>query len=92
LACDAYSIDLCAIEGYIKSLKDASIKEQIRKKIKKVKEKPYSGERKRFKLKDVYAVKVNHQRIVITYMIDEEECMVVLIDIGTHDEVYGKTF
>jgi len=73
-------------------MKDASIKNQIRKKIEKIKENPYTGEPKRFKLKGVYAVKVNHQRIVITYRIEDEECMIVFIDIGSHDEVYGKTF
>ncbi len=92
MPCDNYSLDISAIEKYIKSLKNASIKEQIRKKIGRVKKDPSIGESKRFKLKHIYAVKVNHQRIVITYRIDEDECIVVFIDIGTHDEVYGKTF
>lgn len=85
-------MDVSAIEGYIRNLKDASVKDQIRKKLKKVRENPLTGESKRFKLKGIYATKVNRQRIVILYRIVEEDCMIVFIDIGTHEDVYGKTY
>ncbi len=48
---------MSAIDGYIHDVKDASIKKQIDKKIKKVKENPLIGEKKRFGLKGVYAVR-----------------------------------
>lgn len=36
--------------------------------------------KKKFKLKGVYAVKVNYQEIVIICSIDEEGCIIMFID------------
>jgi addiction module RelE/StbE family toxin len=41
------------------------------------------------KLKDIQAVSLTHSyRITLTVMVTEKE--IILLDIGTHDEVYGK--
>ena len=86
-------MDISAIEPYIRRIKDTSIKEQIRKKMEKVMENPLCRETKGFKLKGICAVKVNNQRIVILYRFDKEDpCKIVLIDIGTHEEVYKNTY
>lgn len=86
-------MDVSAIEAYIHGTKDASIKEQIRKKIEKVKENPLIGETKGFRLRGFRAVKVNNQKIVILYRLDDEDpCKIVFIDIGAHDEVYKNTY
>lgn len=86
-------MDTSAIEPYIRSIKDASIKEQIRKKMEKVMENPLIGETKSFMLKGIRAVKVNKQKIVILYRFDKEDpCKIVLIDIGPHEEVYKNTY
>ncbi len=90
--CDNYSIDLSAIEDYIQKVKDKNIKEQIKKKIYAVKENPYIGATKTGRIKNYRTVKVNRQKIVILYRIEEEDCMAIFIKIGTHDEVYNKTY
>ncbi|MHB1902412.1 MAG: type II toxin-antitoxin system RelE family toxin [Cuniculiplasma sp.] len=72
---------------------DKSIREQIAKKIKKVKENPYIGETKSHGLRGTRAVKVNNQKIVILYRMDSKDpCNVVFISIGSHDEVYKNTY
>lgn len=92
MPCKEYSLDISAIEEYIRGL-DKSIREQIVKKITKVKENPFIGETKRHELKGIRAVKVNNQRIVILYKFDNEDpCKIVFINIGTHDEVYKNTY
>ena len=93
MTCKEYSIDISAIEEYIEKIKDASIKEQIYKKIRKVKENPYTGESKRYKLRDFFAVKVNKQRVVILYRFSSEDpCLIIFIDINSHDDAYRNTF
>ncbi len=93
MVCDNYSVDVSEIEGYIRRLRDAAIKKQIQKKIEKIKKNPSIGETKSFKLKGVRAVKVNDQKIVITYKLDDEDpCKIVFIDIGPHDDVYKDTY
>ncbi len=93
MTCNNYSFDTSAIEPYISKIGDASIKEQVKNKLEKVQENPFIGETKSYKLKGIYAVKVNKQRIVILYKIDEEDpCKVVFIDIGSHEDVYRRTF
>ena len=86
-------MDTTAIEPYIRGIKDASIKEQIRKKMEKVMENPLIGETKGFRLKSIRAVKVNRQKIVILYRLDKEDpCRIVFIDIGSHEEIYKNTY
>lgn len=93
MVCDNYLVDVSAIEGYIRRLKDVAIKKQIQKKIEKIKKDPFIGENKSFKLKGIRAVKVNNQKIVITYILDDEDpCKIVFIDIGFHDDVYKNTY
>ena len=90
--CDTYSLDVSAIEDYIKKVKDKNIKEQIKKKIHAVKENPYIGATKTGRIKNHRTVKVNKQKIVILYIIEEKDCMVIFINIGDHDEVYSRTY
>ncbi len=90
--CDNYSIDASAIEDYIKKVKDKDINEQIKKKIYAVKENPYIGATKTGLIKNHRTVKVNRQKIVILYRIEEENCIIIFIKIGSHDEVYRKTY
>lgn len=93
MTCGSYSLDVSAIEKYIKTVGDNSIKNQIRKKIEKVKKNPLNGETKSYSLKGIYAVKVNNQKIVILYKIDDDDpCKIVFIDIGSHDDVYRNTY
>ncbi|MCL4320882.1 MAG: type II toxin-antitoxin system RelE/ParE family toxin [Candidatus Thermoplasmatota archaeon] len=93
MTCDSYYFDIFAIEPYISKIKDASIKEQVRKKLKKVLENPSIGETKSYNLTGIRAVKVNKQKIVILYKIDEKDpCKVVFVDIGSHEDVYSLTF
>ena len=93
MTCESYSLDVSAIERYIKTVKDNSIRNQIWKKIEKVRKNPSTGETKSYSLKGIYAVKVNNQKIVILYKIDDDDpCKIVFIDIGAHDEVYKNTY
>jgi mRNA-degrading endonuclease RelE of RelBE toxin-antitoxin system len=92
MVCIDFKLDISAIEHDINKIKDKEIKTQIKKKIEKVKENPYIGEKKEYKLKDEYAVKVNNQRIVILYHLDEKNCIIIFDHIGPHDTVYKNTF
>ncbi|MHB1471073.1 MAG: type II toxin-antitoxin system RelE/ParE family toxin [Thermoplasmataceae archaeon] len=92
MPCKEYSLDISAIESYIQN-SDGSIKSQIIKKIKKVKRNPFLGETKSHELKGIRAVKVNNQKIVILFRLDNEDpCRIVFIEIGTHDDVYKNTY
>jgi len=51
---------------------------------------PYSGEKKKHNLKGHYAKKIKGQRYVLLYKIIEEDCLVIFIDFGPHDEIYKK--
>ena len=53
---------------------------------------PTIGERKKYNLKDEYAVKVNHQRMVMFYHIEEEDCIIVFDLFERHDQGYRNTF
>lgn len=93
MTCESYSLDVSAIERYIQNVKDNSIRNQIRKKIEKVRKNPSIGETKSYSLKGIHAVKVNNQKIVILYRIDDDDpCKIVFIEIGAHDDVYRNTF
>ncbi|WP_082180434.1 type II toxin-antitoxin system RelE/ParE family toxin [Acidiplasma sp. MBA-1] len=90
--CDNYSIDVSAIEDYIKKVRDKNIKDQIKNKICAVKKNPYIGATKTGLIANYRAVKVNRQKIVILYKIGEKYCIVIFINIGNHDEFYGRTY
>lgn len=92
MTCSEYSIDISGIETELKKVKDTGIKDQIIKKIKKVKANPTIGEKKKYNLKDEYAVKVNHQRMVMFYHIEEEDCIIVFDLFERHDQGYRNTF
>ncbi len=91
MTCSEYYVDISGIETELKKVKDNGIKDQIIKKIKKVKANPTIGEKKKYNLKDEYAVKVNHQRMVIFYHI-EEDCIIVFDLFERHDQGYRNTF
>ena len=77
MSCENYTLDLSAIESEINKIKDKSIKEETKKKLEKVKSNPEIGEYKKYKLSGERAVKVNHQRYVMFYHVDEEQCIVI---------------
>lgn len=92
MSCENYTLDLSAIEAEINKIKDKSFKEEIKKKLEKVKSNPGIGEYKRYKLSGERAVKVNHQRYVMVYHVDEEQCMVIFDLFERHDQAYKRTF
>ena len=92
MSCENYTLDLSAIESEINKIKDKSIKEEIKKKLEKVKSNPEIVEYKRYKLSGERAVKVNHQRYVMVYHVDEEQCMVIFDLFERHDQAYMRTF
>ena len=92
MSCENYTLDLSAIEAEINKIKDKSFKEEIKKKLEKVKSNPEIGEYKRYKLSGERAVKVNHQRYVMVYHVDEEQCMVIFDLFDRHDQAYKRTF
>ncbi|MHB8372895.1 MAG: hypothetical protein ACYDAO_09170 [Thermoplasmataceae archaeon] len=61
MPCEEYSLDISAIERYIKNA-DKSVREQIVKKIKKAKDNPSIGETKSHVLRGIRAVRVNNQK------------------------------
>lgn len=61
MVCRDYSLDVSAVQVYIKN-SDGSLREQIRKKILKVKRAPTVGETKSHELTGIGAVKVNKQK------------------------------
>ncbi len=77
MQCDKYLLDVSAIQDYIKKA-DGSVKEKIKKKIKKIKENPFNSETKSQMLAGVRAIKVDKQRIVILYTIDDKKCTIIL--------------
>lgn len=61
MVCRDYSLDVSAVKDCIKN-SDGSLREQIRKKILKVKRAPTVGETKSHELTGIGAVKVNKQK------------------------------
>lgn len=92
MVCEA---DISAIEDDIKGY-DGSIREQIYKKIEKVKENPEIGETKKFGASNagMRAVKVHRQKIVMFYRqeLDVDPCKVVFVLIDKHDRGYEGTY
>ncbi len=91
MQCDKYLLDVSAIQDYIKKA-DGSVKEKIKKKIKKIKENPFNSETKSQMLAGVRAIKVDKQRIVILYTIDDKKCTIIFICIGSHEDCYDNTY
>ena len=86
--------DISAIEKQIDDF-DNSIRDQILKKIEKVKENPEIGDKKKHSLgePDYRVVKVNNQRIVIVYKFTANTpCIVTFIKIDGHDQAYRRTY
>ena len=86
--------DISAIEKKVNSY-EGSVKEQIYKKIEKVKENQEIGIKKKYRLNepDLWTVKVNKQRIVMVYKLEPgTPCIVIFISIDAHDRVYKNTY
>ena len=91
MVCRDYSLDVSAVQVYIKN-SDGSLREQIRKKLLKVKQDPMVGETKSHESAGIRAVKVNKQKIVILYKVNQDLCQIIFICIGSHDDCYKRTF
>ncbi len=92
MSCNNYALDTSAIDSEISKIKDADIKDQIKKKLEKVKVNPEIGERKKHELVNEYVVKINRQRYVLFYHVDKEKCMVIFDLFDRHDQAYKHTF
>ena len=92
MPCDA---DISAVVDEIEAL-DNSIKQQVYKKIEKVKENPECGERKQGTLSnpDLRVIKAFKQRVVLFYkIVRNSPCEVIFIRIVVgHDQAYRNTF
>ena len=88
--CDSYKLDISAIYDKLKKIEDKNTQDQISKKFRDIMINPYSGEKKKHNLKGHYAKKIKGQRYVLLYKIIEEDCLVIFIDFGPHDEIYKK--
>ena len=92
MSCSNYALDTSVIDDEIAKIRDKNIVCQIKKKIKKVKANPTIGESKKYKINEERVVKVNGQRIVIFYHVDEEKCLIVFDLIDRHDQAYRSTY
>ncbi len=92
MACNNYILDTSAIDKELKKIKDKTTKDSIKNKLMKIKDEPHRPEHKKGRLKNYNVVKIDGQRLVMVYKIDENLCIVIIVDIGSHDDVYKRTF
>jgi addiction module RelE/StbE family toxin len=92
MVCDKYILDTTAIDKDLKKIRDKATKELIKNKINQIKSQPHRPEHKKGKLKNYNVVKIDGQRLIMVYIIDEDLCQIIIVDLGKHDDVYKRTF